>query len=254
MNTTQSNIPYRIAGDSNAQPVVLLHSAGVSRLLWHPQINALSEHFQIFVPDLPGHGALKDMPFSLKDSVQIVADLIQEEGLKSAIIVGISVGGYIAMAHARPYPNQSVGLVLSDSSINLTGLYGISYLVAALLYKFKSVDWIKGNSSKSMHNINQERTMLDVLDSELHYRYKNKIFPQLALRNYARMIRNYPHPILFINGSYDEANRKGAEKMLAALPTAKVETIENAGHLVNLDQPEAFNSAIVEFARNGARA
>jgi pimeloyl-ACP methyl ester carboxylesterase len=253
VNTPQSKIPYRVAGDSNAQPIVLLHGAGVSRILWHPQINALSEHFQIFAPDLPRHGSLKDMPFSLRDSVQIVADLIQKEGLNSAIIVGISTGGYIAMAHARRYPNQSIGLVLSGSSMNLTGLNGISYLGAALLQKFKNVDWIEGNSRKSMHKISPEEAMLGVLDGGLYDHYTNKIFSQLALRNYARMIRNYPHPILFINGSDDEPNCKGIEKMLAALPTAKVEIIENAGHLVNLEQPEAFNSAIVEFARNGAR-
>jgi pimeloyl-ACP methyl ester carboxylesterase len=254
VNTTQSKIPYRVAGDSNAQPIVLLHGAGASRILVHPQINGLSEHFQIFAPDLPRHGALKDMPFTLRDSVQIIADLIQKEGLKSAIIVGISIGGYIAMAHARRFPNQSVGMVLSGSSINLTGLNGIIYLGAAIYQKLKNADWIEGNSHKSKNNITPGDSILGDLDDGLYYRYTTKIFSQLALRNYARMIRNYPHPILFINGSDDEANRKGAEKMLAALPTAKVEIIENAGHLVNLDQPEAFNSAIIEFARNKARA
>lgn len=251
METIAFDSPYLVAGDPKKRPLILVHGAGVSRTLWHPQIDALAEHFHVFAPDLPGHGALAEKTFSVDAAVQTITDLIEKENIKSPIIAGISLGGYVAMVHAKRHPELSGGLVLSGSSMNLNGVNGLSYLGVALMIKIKGVDWIEENSRKSLHKIIPEDALPGLLEGGLYYRDTSKIFGQLAMKNYHKMLKDYPHPVLLLNGADDVPNCKGAEKILAVLPTAKTNFIEEAGHLVNLEQPGEFNASIIQFASNG---
>lgn len=254
MKAIEFESPYLVAGDPNNRPLILVHGAGVSRTLWHPQIDALAEHYQVFALDLPGHGAMAEVTFGLDAAVQSITDLIEKENIQSPIIAGISLGGYIAMLHAKHHPELSAGLVLSGSSMNLTGIAGLSYLGVALMIKFKGVDWIEENSRKSLHKIIPEDALPGLLEGGLYYRDTSKIFAQLAMKNYHKMLKEYPHPVLILNGADDVPNRAGEEKLLAVLTTGKVKVIEEAGHLVNLEKADDFNSSVIQFGMNGTGA
>lgn len=249
----RSNTTYLTAGTPNARPIILIHGAGVSRTLWHRQLDLLAQHFYVLAPDLPGHGALVDIPFTLKGSVQTIADLIEKENLQAPLLAGISLGGYVAIAHAKRYPHQSSGLILSGSSMNLNGMNGIGYLGVSLMIKWKGSKTIEEGSRKTMERLIPEDSLAGLLEGGLYYQNADRAFSQLAMKNYTKMLKNYPSPILLLNGAEDEPNCKGAEKMVAALPNVEVKVIEDAGHLVNLEQPDAFTAAMISFALNGAK-
>ena len=72
-------------------------------------------------------------------------------------------------------------------------------------------------------------------------------FGQVAGRDYFKMMGRYHGPVLILNGEADELSRKGEEKLRAALQHGYLEIIPDAGHLLNLEQPHAFNQTLRVF-------
>jgi pimeloyl-ACP methyl ester carboxylesterase len=123
-----------VAGPPDAFPIVLAHGVSWTRKMWMPQLEALSDEFRVIALDLPGHGALREQPFRLKAAVQIVMESLTQQTHGLALIVGLSLGGYVAMACAHAYPQEIAGLVLSGCCIDYRGPIGIiSWLDSSLV-------------------------------------------------------------------------------------------------------------------------
>ena len=107
--------------------------------MWMPQLEALSDEFRVIALDLPGHGALREQPFRLKAAVQAVMESLRQQTRDRALIVGLSIGGYVAMACAHDHPQKIAGLVLSGCCIDYRGPIGIlswldSSIVTTLIF------------------------------------------------------------------------------------------------------------------------
>jgi pimeloyl-ACP methyl ester carboxylesterase len=110
-------------------------------MLWVPQLEALSDEFRVIAIDLPGHGALRDQPFQLKAAVQAVMESLRHQTNDRALIVGLSLAGYIAMACAHDHPQDIAALVLSGCCIDYHGAIGIlSWLDSSLVTLLFSED------------------------------------------------------------------------------------------------------------------
>ena len=96
---------------ATAVPVVLVHGLRTSRTMWRAQVEALERagHPALAV-DLPGHGARLDEEFTLDGAVDTVRAGVDAVGGR-ALVVGLSLGGYVAIAHAARHPEQVAGLV-----------------------------------------------------------------------------------------------------------------------------------------------
>ena len=105
--------------ESGAGPdVVLLHAFPVDATLWTPQRIALADAgFRVITPDLPGFGgsALPDATPSLDVMADEVAGLLDLLGVREAVVGGLSMGGYVAMAMLRRHPERVSRLVLADT-------------------------------------------------------------------------------------------------------------------------------------------
>ncbi len=92
---------------NNADTLVLLHSGGMAGEEWQPQIKPLSKHFNLLVPDLPGHGQSL-LPEGDKLSVSLMAKaivkMLADEGVEKAHLLGSSMGGAVALWIALKYP------------------------------------------------------------------------------------------------------------------------------------------------------
>src|SRR4051794_24572808 len=96
--------------------LVFLHGGGMTSTMWRPQINALGAEFDVLALDLPGHrnrdGDRFSFPAAIAELERALAD-----GAPS-VLIGLSLGGYVAMAAVEQRPSIAAGLVLSGCSID----------------------------------------------------------------------------------------------------------------------------------------
>jgi pimeloyl-ACP methyl ester carboxylesterase len=107
---------FDAAGSVNAPGLVLVHGSVVTRKMWLPQLRGLADAYRVIAPDLPGHGALAQVPFTFAAAVQSLADLIDQEAQGRALVAGISMGGYIAIELAERHPTVWRGLCVQDAA------------------------------------------------------------------------------------------------------------------------------------------
>lgn len=243
--------PFDCAGPTDAPTILLVHGSVVTRKMWLPQLRGLSDTYQVIAPDLPGHGALADTPFTFSSAVQTLADVVRQQASGRALVAGLSLGGYVAMELARQCPELVAGLVLSGCTLNFEGFLA-SYLKLASWLMRRG--WLK--LRKEQAELRVRRMFPPVLADVAEAQLQAGVFPdalgpsyaELAGRDFTAVLGAYPGPSLILNGERDRPSRRGESKFLSAARQGRAQTIPDAGHACNLDQPEKYNLALREFA------
>lgn len=234
------------AGPENAPTLVFLHGTRVTRAMWKPQVAGLADRYRVVTVDLPGHGALCDIPFRIPGAVALARAVIDLAGGR-AIVIGQSLGGYVAMELAAAYPGRVAGLVLCNSTTEprtvarraprAVGVYLVDRVGERVLGRGAPVHE-DGPSAGPAPRATRGwlfkggyRAAVTAL--------RTSFLPRLAA---------YQGPALLVNGADDPLFRRGEGAFLAACQDGRLCVIEGAGHLVNSEQPEAFNAAIRDFA------
>ena len=240
-------------------PVVLLHAFPLSREMWRPQREALAGVCRLITPDLPGFG---DSPL-LGDShtVESMADAVAEAldalGVSEPIVLGgLSMGGYVAFAFARKYPDRLRGLILADTraepdddaakanrdkTIGLAATSPASAVVEQMLPKLlgPTTHASRPELVEQVRRIGAAQRPAGIIAALQGLRNRPDSRPTLGT------IRV---PTLIIVGREDgltpPALAEGMEKGIAG---AKLVILDGAGHLSNLEQPVAFGEALREF-------
>lgn len=243
---------FDASGPTDAPAIVFVHGSVVTRKMWLPQLRGLSDTYLVLAPDLPGHGALADVGFTFAAAQQSLAELIRQEARGRALVAGLSLGGYIAMQLAHQQPELIAGLVLSGCSFNFMGGFGLYLkLVSGLMRR----GWLRQSRAQAEAKTRRlfPPSLADVADAQLQAGvYPDALgpaFAEMAGRDFTRDLAGYRGPALILNGERDAASRRGEARFLAASHSGRVQVLADAGHACNLDQPEAYNRAVAEFAR-----
>lgn len=239
-----------LAGAHGAPVIVFLHGAAFTRRMWLPQMEALADEFRVIALDLPGHGAEAGRPFRLGTAVRDVVALIDDHAPGGALLVGLSLGGYVAMAVAAQAPQRTTGLVLSGCSVVYRGLLGGLARINALLLKLYSERWLTRMNERTLRHLLTPSLAEQQIAAGFFWRAAGQGFGALAGRDFRPALHTYPDPALILNGANDRLNRMGEASLAAAAQNATVRVIADAGHGVNLEQPEAFTAAVRAFARS----
>lgn len=236
---------FDVAGPDVAPTLVFLHGTRVTRAMWRPQVAGLADRFRVVTVDLPGHGALADMSFRLARAVAIARAVVDRNGGR-AIVIGQSLGGYVAMELAAAHPEMVAGLVLCNAATEprtvarrapravggyLVGRVGERYLGRGAPVPDEPVAGPAPRATNGWLFKGGTRAAMSAL--------RTSFIPRVAA---------YTGPTLLVNGADDLLFRRGEEAFLAACRDGRLRVIDGAGHLVNSEQPEAFNAAIGEFA------
>jgi pimeloyl-ACP methyl ester carboxylesterase len=218
--------------------------------MWNGQIDALSKHHRLVLWDMRGHGQ-SDYPddpaaYSEAHTVADIAALLDEVGARSAIIGGLSLGGYMSLAFYRAHPERVRALLIVDTGPG-----------------FKKDDAREAWNKRSHETATRfEREGLAVLQSSSPERssvsHRNASGLALAARGMltqrdARVIESLPSikvPALVIVGADDAPFLAASDYMAAKIPGAKKTVIPAAGHAANIDQPQAFLDAVLPFLDN----
>ena len=242
---------FDAAGPDAAPPIVLIHGSVVTRKMWLPQLRGLSDSYRVLAPDLPGHGGLANMPFSFASAVGHLDDFIRQHAGGRALVVGLSLGGFVAIELARAHADRASGLVLSGSSVNFVGVLGV-YLKATSVLMRRG--WISMSKAKAEARTRRmfPPSLADVADAQVQAGvYPEALGPSLAEmagRDFAAALKAYPGPSLILNGEHDRTARRGEAAFAAAQHERRIAIVPGAGHACNLDQPDAYNRAVREFA------
>jgi pimeloyl-ACP methyl ester carboxylesterase len=251
---------FDATGPRGAPSILLVHGSVVTRVVWRPQLRALSNEYRAIAPDLPGHGSLAGQPFTFASAVESLAALIRTEAEGRALVVGLSLGGYVAIDLAAKHPGLVSGLVLTGSSLSFRGLLALYLKAVSGLMKRGWLTQTRATAETktrrlfppSLANVGEAQ-----IQAGVHPEWLGPAFGEMAGRDFAAVLARYGGPGVIVNGARDKPMKRGAAAFAAALRPGHVEIIPDAGHACNLDRPDEYNRVIRDFAASigwGARA
>jgi pimeloyl-ACP methyl ester carboxylesterase len=234
-------------GPEDAPPLVLLPGAAISSTMWYPNVGALSRDYRVYAPDIIGEmgKSISTCPITKPaEFVDWLLDVFDGLRLERAQVVGISLGGYLALTLAHSVPERVAKLVLL-SPATLLAIRPRFYLrvAAAILVPFLSAEtrqalFLGIASPNAAPAIKQLMTPTD-------FRYKMS-FPKV---NTDDELRHIQAPTLLLLGEHEVIYnpRTALKRAVSLIPRIEADIIPGVGHALNLDQPERVNQRIVEF-------
>jgi pimeloyl-ACP methyl ester carboxylesterase len=232
-------------GSSDAPTIVLLHGGGLSGRMWGSQLERLAD-YHCLVPDLPEQGRSIDIqPFTLEDSAQRVAMLIRERSANQrAHVVGLSLGGAVALTLLRIAPECVDHAILSGTAAGLGKLLGAIGLASAGLYRVMSKEMLVNASYKQFGIPKQYQNMFkeDLLATSTPEFVKRTI---QVLMDMQLPPRTVTVPTLVVVGEKETQSAKSAARTLVkTLGNVKGVTAPGVGHVWNLQAPDLFTDMI----------
>jgi pimeloyl-ACP methyl ester carboxylesterase len=252
MITVEHGFDADTAGPAGAPAIVLVHSLGMTRRLWEAQLRggALAHRYRVIAPDLPGHGSLAGVPFRMETAVRRLPDLIGREAGGRALVVGLSLGGYVSMDLASRHPERVAGAVLASCSANARGPLALSYRILAWLIRTGGDRWYAALNTWLLRRTMPPAVAEAQIQAGLYFGALPDVAEELVGRDVRIWLTAYPGPVLLLNGARDPLFRRHVRALLAACRSVRYEVLPRAAHLSNLDQPDAFAQAVIEFARS----
>ena len=258
--TESGTVHYWTAGPRNSGACTLVFLPGLTadHTLFDAQVAYFSDAHRCIVWDAPAHGKSRPYPldFSLDDYALILHGILSKENVSRPVLVGQSLGGYVAQAYIDLFPGEVASFVSIDSA-PLKRIYYPKWEIAALRHTkgmYLSIPWrlLKRwgsfGTAATLHGRAQMRAMME--------RYERREYCELAAHGYLMLAdaidacRAYAIdcPALLLCGEHDRAGdvrpfnkkwNKGEGISLVWIP--------RAGHNSNVDNPEFVNSQIEHF-------
>lgn len=239
---------YTALGSAAAPAIVFIHGSRLSRGMWQPQLAALAGQFRVVALDLPGHGALRDRPFRWDEAVEEVVRVIDEAAGGRAVLVGLSLGGYVAMDVVARHPERVAGLVISGASMEPAGPLGLPIRALAAILGRVPVQTLDRLNRAWFRWRYPTGTARAILAGGFAFEGGVDALHELRRRRFGLALAGYPGPVLVLNGQLDPLFRLGQRRFCRALPDVQVTVLRGATHLANLDRPSAFSARIARFA------
>ena len=247
------DIGYVEAGSGNATPIVFLHGVGSDKSVWHPQLEHFGRTRRAIAFDYPGYGDSDPAPqgTTRDDYASAVISAMHELGVDRAHICGLSLGGVVAVAMSHHAPERCASLILADTfaahpnglAIYERSLEGSRDLPAMAEAR---VDVLLAQPIDPQIRREVAETMSRI-DPDA-YRIGAKAVWLADERDRAQEIKV---PTLVLVGDQDLVTPVDlSSELVDLIPDARMRLITGAGHLSNLEKPDAFNAIVGQFIDN----
>jgi 3-oxoadipate enol-lactonase len=256
INANGISINYQIDGPERAPWLVLSNSLMTSLAMWDDQVDALETSYRVLRYDQRGHGGTQatDGKYSFDILVADVIALLDALAVKRAHFAGISMGGMTALFLAQRHPDRFDRIMACDCGpastpasaqqwkerIDLAAAKGMDALAEPTVNRWFPPDFLASKAPV----LDKVRGMIKTTP------FKGFAGCALALSDYDLRpgLAAITHPVLCVVGTKD-ATLAGMEQIHATVPASRMVKLEGAGHLSNLEQPEAFTRAIADFLK-----
>jgi len=255
--TTVSYVDVHAGADG--PPVLLLHAFPLHSGMWQPQLDAVSGRHRVIAPDLKGFGS-SDAPedesaYSMASYADEVAALLGTLEIDQVVVVGLSMGGYVAFSLLDRHPALVAALVLADTRAE------------------RDSEQVLERRTQQQQQVREEGTVavIDTLLDTLLSEHTRELRPQVVVEA-RRLMDNPPAgfvgaleamksrpdatgrlgaidvPTLVLVGDHDKPSPPEVARALhEQIPGSRFAVLANAGHLTNLEVPDAFNQALSDF-------
>ena len=253
-----STLYYEVT--SKGQPLVFIHGLGSSTRDWEYQTSEFSQQYQTITFDLRGHGQSGKPagPYSMPLFAADLADLLQALDVRSAHIVGISLGGAVAFQFALDHPGLVKSLTIVNSAPSLGGTPEQAALEidrrVGIVQQF-GMRAMGGSLSPALFPKPEHANLRDTFVSR--WAENDPVAYIEATRsmlnwNVTDQLGSISAPTLILASDQDYSPVAVKEAYCKLLPNAQLVVIADAHHAVPLEQPEAFNDALMQFLSHHA--
>ena len=253
-----ARIHYLDAG-AGEPALVLLHGFPLHAGMWAPQVQSLSSTNRVIAPDLLGFGG-SDAPdsmyrYTMLGFADLVAGLLDHLGLERVVLGGLSMGGYVAFAFLRQYPERVSALILADTRAGAdtsmvfdrrtdqqdqVARIGTTALIETFVGSLLS-DETRANRLDLVEQVrrlmaNPPAGFIGALEAMKHRPDATEELASITV------------PTLVVVGEDDALSPPDvAQEMHERIPNSELAVLPHAGHLSNLEAADEFNAAVAAF-------
>jgi len=238
-------------------PVVFLHAFPLNRTMWDPQVTALVGECRCIPIDLRGFGdSGVSPPYSMDQYADDVAAVLDTLQIERAVIVGLSLGGYVAFALWRRHRPRVRALVLADTRADPDApdsvarrreLIALANTQGSTAVANVQINGLVGKTTRdkrpdiydSVHRLIAQAPVDGIVGG---------LEAMIARPDSTSTLSTIDVPTLIIAGSEDAVTPpRDARTLHTAIPGSRIEILQQAGHLSNVERPAAFNTVVTEF-------
>jgi pimeloyl-ACP methyl ester carboxylesterase len=250
---------YSVYANPNASEwITLVHGAGGSSTIWYKQLRAFQNQFNVLVLDLRGHGRSKlsqQIKYTFDLVTRDILEVIDHLEIKKSHFVGISLGTILIKNLAEKHPDRVQSMVLAGAVMKLNfksrflmkvGVIFKSMVPYLFLYRlFAFIIMPKKNHKQSRLLFVNEAKKLYQKEFIKWFKMTAELNPLLKLLRQ----KEIKIPTLYVMGSEDHLFLPSIKHLVSQHKSSQLITIENCGHVVNVEQPSVFNDHTLEFLR-----
>ena len=237
--------------------VVLIHAFPLNATLWKPQVDRAPDGFRFITPDFPGFGRSADTPArSMDDIARSVLRALDEANVERAVIGGMSMGGYVTLALYRLAPERFAGMVLADTRAtadNDQQREARRKMMATV--RERGAPAVADEMLPKLLGATTQRRYPEV-ETEVRAMIEGNSPDAIAGAVEAMMGRPDSHPLLgaisvptlIICGAEDVLTPPSdSEALHAGIAGSRLAILNGAGHLSNIESPDAFSFTLNAF-------
>ncbi|GAA1989848.1 alpha/beta fold hydrolase [Isoptericola halotolerans] len=244
--------------DGAGVPLVLLHGFPLDHRMWAAMVDELPPGPRIVAVDLPGHGHsdLGHLPPSLDAAADLVHTTLRGQGEGHAVVVGLSMGGYVALALAERHPEfvRGLGLVDTKSTADDDEVREVRQQVAAAVTSSQNLDAVIGMAAKLLGPTSERERRVHYPAVYEWIRSQSVAGVAWAQRAMAArpdrtaVLRSFTGPVAVVVGDEDRITpEEDAQHMVDAAVDATLTVVPGAAHLSALEEPAVVAKALVDL-------
>ena len=251
-NVTISGAKLFYRDEGSGAVLLLVHAFPLNSTMWDAQIAAFAPTMRVIAPDLPGFGQsiLGSGEKSINRYADTLAALFDQLGIECAAVAGLSMGGYTAFALLRRHPHRISALLLADTKATPDSDDAKATRAEnAEIVRTHGADALADRMLPTLLSDGAPETLHGDLRAIIHANSRDGMAAALqamaARADASDLLGSITVPTAIIVGERDTVTPPDiARQMSEQIAGSRLMTIARAGHVSNMENPEAFNAAM----------